>query len=63
MTMKENLIKIIIDIDERKAKELFDIVTKYMWNNIEEVAPTDDEIAIISAFENGVGDYVIGDNE
>ncbi len=63
MTIKENLIKIIIDTDESKAKELFDIISEYMWNNIEEVLPTEDEIAIISSFEKGLDDYVIIDTK
>lgn len=52
----------IIDSDESKAKELFDIITEYMWNNLEEVPPNDDEIAIISDFENGVDDYILMDS-
>lgn len=51
MTVKENFIKLIIDTDDKKVADLYNLVCDYMWNNIEEVEPTEDEAEIISAYK------------
>lgn len=57
MTVKENLIKIIIDMDEKNIALLEDFINEITWKNIPEEEASEDEKEIFAKYKEGEEEY------
>lgn len=57
MTVKENLIKLIIDMDETNIALLEEFVNEIIWRNIPEEKATEEELEIFAKYQKGDEEY------
>ncbi len=57
MTVKENLIRLIIEMDESTVRTIEEYVNDLLWEQIPEEKPTDEERAILEKFHSGDETY------
>lgn len=57
MTLKENLIKVIIDMDEQDLARLEQFVNEMLWQSIPEELPSQEESKIFDNYKSGVEEF------
>lgn len=57
MTIKENLIQLIVEMDETQVKKIEKFANQLLWDNVPEEEATPEEIEIFEMYEAGHEDY------